>query len=62
MERKDVTIHAPVARAVSGMPMEDMQHHCPLCNKMFSWDEFQAHAQGCIDAHPEKVKQVRERR
>lgn len=58
-ERRDVTIHAPVAEALSRAPMENIQHHCPLCDKPFSWDDFRAHAPACIESHPQKVKRAK---
>ena len=56
--RKDVTIRAPVAAASSRAPAENIQHHCPLCDQTFDWEEFKAHREGCIKAHPEKVRQI----
>lgn len=60
-ERKDVTIHAPVAQAFSRAGAENIQHHCPLCDQTMGWEEFQAHAKACVEAHPEKVREAEER-
>lgn len=58
MERKDVNIHAVPAEATARAPIENIQHHCPICNQTFGWEEFQAHAKGCIEAHPERVQEL----
>lgn len=55
---KDVTIFAPTAKAFARAPLENIQHHCPICDQTFDWSAFQAHAKGCIEAHPEKVCEV----
>lgn len=62
---KDVTIKAPVARAFSRAPsseppgIENIQHHCPLCDQVFGWEEFRAHAPACIKDHPQEVKRAK---
>jgi len=58
MERKDVTIYAPTAEAFARASFEYTQHHCPMCDQTFDWPTFQAHAKGCIEAHPEKVQKI----
>jgi len=56
----DVTIHAMPAAAVVGASMPgEMLHHCPLCDGTFEWDEFKAHAEGCAEAHPERIREIR---
>jgi len=59
--RKDARIFAVPAQAVAGPRREAVQHHCPFCDKRFAWEDFQAHAAGCIAAHPEKVREIQER-
>jgi len=58
---QDAHVYAPTAEAFDRAPAENIQHNCPLCHKTFGWEEFQAHAKPCIDAHPDKVREIEER-
>lgn len=51
--RKDVLIEAPVADAAARVPeqLEAMDHHCPLCKRTFTWQQFKEHAPNCIRAY-----------
>jgi hypothetical protein len=55
---RDAIVQAVPAAAVIGVPMGDMVHNCPLCHKTFGWAEFQAHAQECIAAHADEVREL----
>lgn len=58
---KDVNIFAVPAQAFARAPVESIQHHCPLCDQTFTWEELIAHRKDCIKAHPEKVRQTKGR-
>lgn len=55
---KDVLIQAPTAEAFGRAGDENIQHNCPLCKRSMPFDEFKAHAEACIAAHPEKVAEI----
>jgi len=55
---KDVTVCAVPAVAMAQAPAENILHNCPFCKRTFEWVEFQAHAQACIAAHPQMVRQI----
>jgi len=58
---KDVIIQAVCAEASARAPAENIQHRCPICKEAMDWPAFQTHAEACIAAHPEKVREIQEK-